>query len=512
MFGNYRFVEQVNTKECKCFCTLCNNEKIVFRQDLVSGKATKCFDCYQKIKNESRENNRKVEREIRCDYCGDIFLRTRHNEKRSHKNVSKNSCLKEECRLEKRKETNLLKRGVEYASQSKNSKEKVVKKWENKTDCDIEIITKKRENSSLHNYGVKNPSQAKEVREKIKETSLLNWDVENPMQNELIKKKVVDAWNAKTEEECEDILKKRISTCIEFHGKYPVNNFGKTQDDIKNWLNSYGFNFQSTWDLIKNREIDLYDSNKKLAIEYCGLYWHNEFSPTPRGRSYHYEKFKVLEAQGIQLVTIFESEWQERNNQCMGHIKATLGISDIKLHGRKCVIKEVSKKEAQQFFDDYHIQGKNSLTIQSFGLFHGEELVGAMSMGRHHRNNNKTKDVVLDRLCFKDNVSVMGGASKLLKSCKEWAKNNGYQRILSFSDNRWSAGKVYRAMNFVLEHESGPDYSFINIKNPREIISKQSQQKKITKCPPGKTEIEWAHERGLARIWDCGKKRWVLDL
>jgi GNAT superfamily N-acetyltransferase len=514
MFGSYRFVEQISPKECNCICTLCNNQKIVLRQDLISGKATKCADCYNKERNEKKQNNIKKEKEhqVNCDYCGKLFSRTIRNEKRSHKLVEKNACTNEACRLEKRKETNLLLRGKPYASQCNEAKEKVKNAWTAKTDDQLKEINEKREDTMFENHGVKNASQAEIIKNKKIDTSLLNWGFDNPMKHEDNKKKVLEAWAEKPEGEIDSIIEKRISTCIEVHGKFPVNNYGTTESSIRETLNSFGFDFKSNYTLLYGKQIDMYDENKKIGIEYCGLHWHHEFSLEPRLRDYHHNKCKILESQGVQLLTIFEDEWKTRQKQCLGHIKATLGICDKKLHGRKCIIKEVEKEQAQQFFDDYHIQGKNSLTIITFGLFYDDELVGVMSMGRHHRQGSDIKQVFLDRLCFKDGISVNGGSSKLLNTCKGWAKTNGYKRIISFSDNRWSAGKVYKAMGFTMEYESGPDYSYVNVKRPNERISKQSQQKKHTGCPADKTEVEWAHENGLARIWDCGKKRWVYSI
>jgi G:T-mismatch repair DNA endonuclease (very short patch repair protein) len=58
--------------------------------------------------------------------------------------------------------------------------------------------------------------------------------------------------------------------------------YGKTQKELEEWLNSFGFNFKSDHKLLKNgKQIDMYDPIKKLAIEYCGLHWHHECSKEP---------------------------------------------------------------------------------------------------------------------------------------------------------------------------------------------------------------------------------------
>jgi hypothetical protein len=131
-----------------------------------------------------------------------------------------------------------------------------------------------------------------------------------------------------------------------------------------------------------------------------------------------------------------------------------------------------------------------------------------MSLGRHHRNTDKSV-IVLDRLCFLDNVSVQGGSSKLLKHAVLWAKANGYSKLISWSDNRWSEGKVYEKMGFVLEEELKPDYSYVK---DEKRFSKQSLKKNKQEKKTNKTEKELRISQGYERIWDCGKKRWSLQI
>jgi hypothetical protein len=124
-----------------------------------------------------------------------------------------------------------------------------------------------------------------------------------------------------------------------------------------------------------------------------------------------------------------------------------------------------------------------------------------MSFGRHPR---KTNELVLDRLCFKTSVSVAGGASKLFKFLVDMTKTPS---LISWSDNRWSEGRVYASMGFKKEAEFPPDYSYVSFKNGHRY-SKQSQKKSAVNCPNELTEVSWARSRNLHRIWDCGKIRW----
>ena len=279
--------------------------------------------------------------------------------------------------------------------------------------------------------------------------------------------------------------------------------------ELKDWLNGYGFNFQSTREIIKPKELDMYDDNLKLAIEYCGLNYHHECSSSSRGKKYHFHKYKSCKEKGIRLITIFSDEWGKKAKQVKNFLKSVLGIYDRKIFARKCKVLEIQHFIGKDFCDMNHIQGGNSNSILYYGIFEKEELLGVMSFGMHHRNN---KELVLNRMCFASGIQIIGGASKLLKYAISKIKGFGYDKIISWSDNRWSAGNVYEKTGFILDGELGPDYSYVNINQPYVRRSKQSMRKSNTDCPEDKTERDWALENGFARIWDCGKRRYVYHI
>jgi hypothetical protein len=157
-----------------------------------------------------------------------------------------------------------------------------------------------------------------------------------------------------------------------------------------------------------------------------------------------------------------------------------------------------------------HLQGASKRAIAAQGLFFEEELVGAATLAKHHRQVRNA--LVLDRLCFARGVQIVGGAGRLFAALANDARRLGAQQLITWSDNRWSEGNVYAKLGFLRDAELPPDYQYVDVANPKQRISKQSQKKSSSKCPAGMTEHEWAIHRGLARIWDCGKVRWVKPL
>lgn len=270
---------------------------------------------------------------------------------------------------------------------------------------------------------------------------------------------------------------------------------------------------QSNRKILEGREIDIYIPHLNLGIEFCGLYWHNENSPTPRDKQYHYNKMKQCEKLGIRLITIFEDEWLERKSQVKNYLKSVLGVYKKRVYARKCTVEEVPKDIAKKFLEDNHIQGKTTFKI-AFGLYYEDDLLGLVTSNSHHRQGHSDKNV-LNRLVFKDGIQVIGGASKLLKYLINYSKKEGYKYLISWSDNRWSQGNIYEKIGFKLEEELNPDYSYYIGGNKRQ--TKQSNKKKdlIKKGAIGDmsmTESELAKTLNFHRIWDCGKKRWSITL
>jgi GNAT superfamily N-acetyltransferase len=259
----------------------------------------------------------------------------------------------------------------------------------------------------------------------------------------------------------------------------------------------------------KRLELDVYIEKIGLAIEYNGLIWHCD---KYKENDFHINKMKLASSLGIRVINIFGDEWRDRKDQIKNYLLSVMNKNPINVGARKTDLRVVDKKEAKQFLEENHIQGDARLDI-AFGLYYNNDLVGVMTGDQHHRQGQENI-FVLNRLAFKSGISVQGGSSKLLKALISYAKEQGYSKLISWSDNRWSEGRVYEKMGFILEEEMKPDYSYTKQENR---VSKQSCQKKnlIQKGAVGGmgiTEKELALTLGLHRIYDCGKKRWVMDL
>lgn len=424
----------------------------------------------------------------KCDYCYSINESSngKYNER---KNKTKDSC--KTCKTKKSHETI-----------NKDPKKKLA-------------IIEKRKDSNILKYGNTCPANNIGIQQKIQENNLIKYGHKHSIAStgiqEKIKKSIHEKYGVTNVFQLKEIREKSTQTMIEKYGKPHSIKFGNKEKEILNEINQkFGVTFAPDHSLISPKHLDGYDSTHKIAIEFCGLYWHNEDSPEPRNKYYHANKYNMCLKLGVRLFTIWEDEWKHHKTAVLNLISSSLQ-KNTKIHGRLCKVSEISSDVAIPFYTEHHIQGAVRNSILNMGIFIDDELLGVMTFSKHHRLNNNNH-IVLSRMAFKNGITINGGPGKLLKYSIEKLKSSGYHKIISWSDNRYSQGNVYHKLGFTLEKELSPDYCYVNTNKPIERISKQKCKKINLVCKENQTELNRATELGLSRLWDCGKKRWVLDI
>ncbi len=248
------------------------------------------------------------------------------------------------------------------------------------------------------------------------------------------------------------------------------------------------------------KELDVYLPDSKLGIEYCGLYWHSDIY---KNVSYHATKHRVCEKNGIRLITLFEDEWKYNKDLVKQKILSILGNdSRPTIYARKCTVIPVNQQLKKDFFNKYHIQGNGPGSI-SIGLQCDNELVACMTFIKQ-----KNGKFILNR--YATSAKVPGGFSKLLSYFK---KQHSWTEIVSFADLRWSQGDLYYKNGFVLDKVLPPDYAYII--NGQRVHKFNFRHKFLNNLlehyDPTLSEKQNCDNNNVLRIWDCGKKRFVIN-
>ena len=154
------------------------------------------------------------------------------------------------------------------------------------------------------------------------------------------------------------------------------------------------------------------------------------------------------------------------------------------------------------FLQKYHIQSSKTGSINK-GLYFENALVAVATF--NSPRYNKEYNLELLRFCTK-NCAVVGGLSKIMK-------NLNYNKIISYSCNRWGNGVGYSKSGFVdLGITPVSYYYFKPTENNKRYHRTQFQKHKISnETNKHLTEFQIMKENGYMRIYDCGNTKWEYN-
>jgi hypothetical protein len=272
--------------------------------------------------------------------------------------------------------------------------------------------------------------------------------------------------------------------------------------EIFNWLSAYIECEQNNRKNLTNKEIDIYISNKNLAIEFNGIYWHSDLF---KDKNYHLNKTLFLKTKNINLIHIWEDLWNNKKEIIKQRILSKLNINRLTIGARKCILKEISSSDANNFYENNHLQGKTR-AFKYIALFYNNEIVSCLSFGKRKLGKNKNKNTFeILRFCNKLRIDCIGSFSKLFK----YIINKYPGDYISYADLCWGEGKVYEYAGFKLKEFSKPNYWYFvdNVRYHRYTFRKNELIK--MGYDKNKTEFQIMDDDIKAlRVYDCGNAVW----
>lgn len=467
-----------------------------------------------------------------CLACG-AETHWNHTEKTYRQFCSAKCANTSETKIQKIRQTNTERYGVAAPIQSSQIKEKIVRTNLERYGSEYYINTeefKRRSSKSLEEkYGVVNPGQMPHVKELNRKRLVENPIVseQHPMHKEMIKEKFRETCIAKlgvdgvvnkesfveylfeqhhekrlTCKEIADAIGVHISTVCKWFDRLGVEKkvffSSSEQRELENFIGSLGLKYQSNVRNIIDGELDIVVPDRKIAIEYCGLYWHcNQNKPT----GYHSDKLQAANAAGYRLITIFQDEWLHSKEIVKQKLKHIFGADDRPtVYARKTIIDVVADyEEVKQFFNENHIQGASNGFV-TLGLKHQGHWVAMMTF-----KEVRSRIVQLTR--YATSCRVIGGLSKLLRHFERYYE---YDTIETFADLRWSEGDVYERTGFTCVKTIKPDYYYIiGTRRLHKFNFRHSRLKRMEGYDPTLSESDNTQKMGIYKIYDCGKKKYV---
>lgn len=396
-------------------------------------------------------------------------------------------------------------------------------------------VQEKIKQTWLEKYGVDNPQKSKEVQKKSKKTKIIRRPVydqkilknknqrlkENNPQFEIIKElesihdkyilakckkcgKISEClvWGSYTKENSH-YNKIRCINCYPLHRsiqEIEICDFLKDELKIEKIVKNSRL-------VISPLELDFYLPDYNLAIEFDGIYWHGE--QWNKDKFYHLNKTKLCNEKDIQLIHIFENEWENKKEIVKSILRSKLNKSEKLCGARQCIIREIDSKIKNSFLEQNHIQGQDRSSIK-LGAFYQNKLVSVMTFSRPSiakgRKDQKSNNFELSRFCNLLNYHIPGIAGKLLSFFK---RNYNFIELYTFADIRYSNGNLYEKLGFNKDGISRPNYWYYHKSDRLKLYHRFKFRKSelpelLENFDPKLTEYQNMLNNDYIRIWDCG--------
>ena len=494
------------------------------------------------------------------------------NSSLGYRDYCSNKCISSDPNIKKLKEEHFLEKyGTKTPSENREVKKKIIEtnteKYGGNSPMSNKSIQKKSNKTLLDNYGVDNPSKnidivekrvksfknnIEQYKESYKKTSLERYGKEHPwMDSNIHEKGIQKSLDKKIEKYKIKILKilpsgyklidikkengldnrtsstiicdkshettvynellyNRIKTgnipCLICNPKYT---YGDKENKLKEFIESIydGEIVYNSRNVIYPKEIDIFLPEINLAIEFNGLYWHSELH---KDQNYHSEKTNMCIDNNINLLHIWEDDWDYKTDIIKSMIRHKLMLTNNRIFSRKCDIREIKDNIlVKNFLNENHIQGWSVYNV-AYGLFYNEELVSVMTFSKPRsfmKHSDSDDKVELARFCNKLETHVVGSAGRLFKN---FIKHNSQIKVIyTFSDRSHSNGNLYEKLGFKYSMNSGNSYSWVlNDKRHHRYNFRKDRLIKMG-YDPNKSEKDIMYEDvGAYRIWNSGQDKW----
>lgn len=399
---------------------------------------------------------------------------------------------------------------------------------ENYKPRDMSIVIEKRKDTWLKKYGVDNASKAEGVKSKRRET--MSKKDYSSIFNQLAQEKETLGFNQVIQR-----VSETVTPCFsreEYHGSNRKNKYlwkcngcqhqfeshvdygtvpkcsicypktvSRAESEIATFIRTLGENIiTNDKSILSGKELDIYIPDKNIAIEYNGIYWHSSIKKTP---NYHVNKMLECKKQNIQLIHIFEDEWQTKPEIVKNRLRSILGHDD-RVAARKCNIIALTFEEYKNFVEKTHIRGYAHSTIK-YGLALDGKIKAVMGFSKSRYTKTGYE---LIRYC--SDGTVVGGAGKLLK---HFIKKHRPECIVTYADRCWSNGNLYKKLGFTDITSSEANTGYWYIKNGIRYHRSNFTKARLIKLgyDPNKNESAIMQELGYTKIHDCGNYKFILN-
>lgn len=441
--------------------------------------------------------------------------------------------------------------GVDNISQSSEFKEKISAGIKAKAPQSVEkmkatmneryggmgtqspILRKKIENTMMKRYGVINPDELPEFRDKIrqklssdecadkrKQASHRNWGTDYPTQSDIIQAKMRDTCQARYGVPyvgmLPEVRDRAKITCSERYGvPYGFHTLAaklKATDSMLSHrtgrvsavnlafgecLKAANIEFVNEF-YLAGKWFDICIPSSNIVVEIDPSYTHSEIKNhwgSSVDQDYHIERTELAAENGYKCIHVFD--WDNWDS-----IISLVQLKQ-KIFARNCEVEEVNPASVKEFIAANHIQGDARGAKAAYVLKHEGQIISAMTFSKPRYTNKYEWELL--RLCSAPGISITGGPSKMFK---QFVRDYSPNSVISYCDRAKFSGSVYSKIGMQLHHTTKP--SKVWSKGPDKITDNLLRQRGFdqlfnTNFGKGTSNEQLMLEHSWLPVYDCGQ-------
>lgn len=269
------------------------------------------------------------------------------------------------------------------------------------------------------------------------------------------------------------------------------------EDELEQLLKESGLTFERhERHLISPKELDFYIADKKVALEFNGLYWHS----TERVKDdYHLNKSIACNRKGVRLIHIFEDDWIRERDKIMSTVLGACSIFKRTVDSKECIFKEVSFESGKSFFDRNFLRNRNHRNARFFAIIYKDGIVSCAEVWKC-----KGKDHVI--FCNSLNTNVVDSIKVFMINLPYTSLTMDLDRSIygvdSFLELGWRLDKILRPRKYCFRYCMANKY--------RLSVPKSRLKKLMKTFDPSLSEQDNLKRNGYKEIYDCGCYRLIF--
>lgn len=194
--------------------------------------------------------------------------------------------------------------------------------------------------------------------------------------------------------------------------------------------------------LIYPQELDVYIPEKNIAVEFNGIYWHSVRAG--KSDTYHYEKWLSCRRKGVALISVWEDDWNYRNDAVKSLLKKMIAPESLKLVNESSIKAEVVSRDIAHTFHK-----ENNVMRRIDGEIH----IGIRDNSVGDLLAVSTWKVVEDCIylqgyCEKNWTTINNGVALCVDLGRKMAQKHGATHMIAISSNSYPCEDDYLSVGF----------------------------------------------------------------